>query len=1004
MHSFKRRRETFAGGYIDIDKKQGRLTSNGRTRKKTLLFKFVSVAMAIIMIGTAAVTIFSEETAKAEIYTFHQPTIEVIKPINFINGSFEEPSMDSDAVTPLVKWCDNAYTYKQKDVPGWKTYPVNRSYITNNNSYGYKNFKYSDFAFAIELQKSGHCIQDDETVYFASHCADGNQYAEINAEYPQRLNQTCATVPGSRIYWQFAHVAKPGQTTNSKNGIDVTKFYLRAGGNNGSVTPTNSNVMTTARTNGYGVSSSSSSDLKGAKVTNNENNKGWAYYRGAYTVPAGQTSTEFGWQVVSQSTSELDLGNYVDDIKLQTGSLLVVEKGIYNSSGTRIDGGYDEYNDTISIKIKVTNWGETDAAPCVLSDTLWDGLTYVSGSVSGDSGITGTVSCTNGVVKANIGSGATASVGGTIKGSQSMGTSSTTGKGQQAIVTIRAKITGAPGSTIKNQASVTYNDKNYESYNTNGLTSYSCVDYEISDAHNLGDSTKSGNYTMNILNSDGTTSASYSNVDTNNEDTYVNRFNITDREVDGTLWYDANENGNIDSSEIKLNGQTVKMQVTTDNGATWTDAKDWSGDVLITTTGTTGQYSFTGMLSGKYRVLANVDDAERVVNKKSSALPTEVVTTTGTQGNYDNDAQTATVTNNGSTWAVVQTLDKTTTTPVANTYYTHNVDFGIVPTISLSKGSRVTSSGSTNVGTQASPVTAFFGDTITYTLTVRNNSSNAGLSSGIISVSDTLPTGLTYVSSTLEGNNISPTQSGQTLTWSNIDVSLPAGNSAVITVTAKVTKSNVDLVNIATTTETDGTTTDSNKTYHHSYGLDLTITKTVAGDIGDLSKDFTFNISNLQSDTISNLGTLSYTGSSTVSGVAAPANGTFNSANGLTLTLKHGQAITIKDLPMQTAYKIAESFADGYVTTCTITNSTTNTGTANTGTFTAADLSVSGKLNVNNAKIDYVNTKDSVPQTGIDTGSINRFIPIAVALLALIAIVVISLILRHRKRHQLWIG
>jgi uncharacterized repeat protein (TIGR01451 family) len=448
------------------------------------------------------------------------------------------------------------------------------------------------------------------------------------------------------------------------------------------------------------------------------------------------------------------------------------------------------------------------------------------------------------------------------------------------------------------------------------------------------------------------------------------------------------------------------MQKTTDGGTTWVDAVDWSGTALSTTTNDNGYYEFNGILSGEYRVLAQINNTDRVVNNKSSKLPTEVVVETGTQGNYDNDAQTELYNDsNGIKWAVVQTLDKTsqTYTPAANTYYSHNADIGIVPVFDISKGSTIVSSGNTNIGTQATPTRVLYGDTITYTISVTNASAFL-IPTGILTLSDTLPDGLSYVSSTLGGTTATPTQSGQTITWNSADISVVDGGSVSITVTAKVTKPNVDLFNTATVTEIDGTTTDSNTTYHHSYGLDLTITKTVAGDIGDLSKDFTFNISNLQSDTISNLGTLSYTGSSTVSGVAAPANGTFNSANGLTLTLKHGQAITIKDLPMQTAYKIAESFADGYVTTCTITNSTTNTGTANTGTFTAADLSVSGKLNVNNAKIDYVNTKDSVPQTGIDTGSINRFIPIAVALLALIAIVVISLILRHRKRHQLWIG
>ncbi|MHA0042163.1 beta strand repeat-containing protein [Deinococcus sp. PEB2-63] len=64
------------------------------------------------------------------------------------------------------------------------------------------------------------------------------------------------------------------------------------------------------------------------------------------------------------------------------------------------------------------------------------------------------------------------------------------------------------------------------------------------------------------------------------------------------------------------------------------------------------------------------------------------------------------------------------------------------------------------------------GDTITYTLTVGNAGPNAADG---VSVTDTLPTGVTYVSSTPAG-----AVSGQTLTWTL--GTLPAGGSQVITV------------------------------------------------------------------------------------------------------------------------------------------------------------------------------------------------------------------------------
>jgi fimbrial isopeptide formation D2 family protein len=986
MHSFKRRRETFAGGYIDIDKKQGRLTSNGSTAKRTLFFKVVSIAMAIAMIGTTATTVLPallpKDTAQAATYTFHSPTITVAKPVNFINGDFEKPVIMNgglagsyylikdkngnnlertapSAATILSDWTTATAGYNwmyvpQSLVPGWNAKPTNSSDNTN------------PFANVIELQNPGRL---------------GNQRIDMCGAMNQEFYQIVSNCPvGAKVYYSYNAFAHKNYHLVFKCGAQTSTPTIRT------------DVVSTT---GY-------TTYKGQLTIQNAT----TYF--GFTCPDGtegySSPTYNGIKYNNiKTTGE---GVYLDNIKFQTGASLIIEKGISNSSGTRIDGGYGEYSDVISIKIKVTNWGETDAAPCVMSDTLWDGLQFVSGTVTNPDGTTtSNISCdTAGKVTAYIGTGATTSAGGTLKGSQSMGTSGTTGKGEQTTVTIRAKITGAPGSTVKNQASVNYKDKGFESYNSaSGLTSYSCVDYQMADANNLGVSGKSGSYTMHILNADGSTATSYSNVNLSVQDTYVNRFTIINRESDGTLWYDSNENGKIDSGETKLSGKTVKMQKTTDGGTTWTDAVDWSGTALSTTTNASGYYEFNGILSGKYRVLAQINNTDRVVNKKSSTLPTEVVTTTGTQGSYDNDAQIGTVTDSGKTWAVVQILDKTsqTYTPTAHTYYTHNADIGLVPDLTITKDAKVTSTGNTGEGASISPVPVFYGDTITYTITVKNTGSVSSTSG--FSVVDTLPDGLTYISSTLGGTAATPTISGQKLTWTTSSA-LAANATSIVTVTARVNAPHKNINNIATLTEPDGLSHASNTTYHLSYGLDLTITKTVGGVMGDKTKDFTFNVTGLASDTISNLGTLSYTGSSTVSGVTAPANGTFNSANGLTLTLKHGQAITIKDLPIQTAYKIAENAAVGYDTTCTITNSTTNAGTANTGTFTEADLSVSGKLNFNNAKVDYVNNTNGVPQTGIDTGSINRFIPIAVALLAFIAIVVISLILRHRKRHQLWIG
>ena len=148
---------------------------------------------------------------------------------------------------------------------------------------------------------------------------------------------------------------------------------------------------------------------------------------------------------------------------------------------------------------------------------------------------------------------------------------------------------------------------------------------------------------MSMLNADGSVRATYDHTDTSNSETYVNQFTVVDRQLDGKVWCDSNENGKIDSGERGV-GATVKMQRLGSDGITWTDATDSSGTALKTTTDSSGNYKFDGILLGRYRVLAVINNGQaRPIKLKSSTLPAEVTTTTGTQGSYDNDADATTV-------------------------------------------------------------------------------------------------------------------------------------------------------------------------------------------------------------------------------------------------------------------------------------------------------------------------------------------------------------------------
>ncbi len=107
---------------------------------------------------------------------------------------------------------------------------------------------------------------------------------------------------------------------------------------------------------------------------------------------------------------------------------------------------------------------------------------------------------------------------------------------------------------------------------------------------------------------------------------------------------------------------------------------------------------------------------------------------------------------------------------------------------------------------------------------------------------------------------------------------------------------------------------------------DLTISKTVSGNAGSHEKAFTFTIS-LTKDGVALTDSYAYTGIGITSGTVT---------NGSTITLSHGQSITIKNIPVDTEYTVVENSAnqDGYVTTSTGSTGTIELNKTKVAAFT----------------------------------------------------------------------
>ncbi len=155
---------------------------------------------------------------------------------------------------------------------------------------------------------------------------------------------------------------------------------------------------------------------------------------------------------------------------------------------------------------------------------------------------------------------------------------------------------------------------------------------------------------------------------------------------------------------------------------------------------------------------------------------------TGWQTTYDNLPKTD-LHGNPYTYAVKELGEsggKVSYTAQDGKSYTYDVSYS---------GNTVTNTLADNTPTpaikQADKETVQIGDTITYTITRTSHLNQTTTAT----ITDTLPEGLTYESSTVNGANATPTQAGQKLTWTVVDVAPMA--TVTVTVTAKVNRNAV---------------------------------------------------------------------------------------------------------------------------------------------------------------------------------------------------------------------
>lgn len=146
-------------------------------------------------------------------------------------------------------------------------------------------------------------------------------------------------------------------------------------------------------------------------------------------------------------------------------------------------------------------------------------------------------------------------------------------------------------------------------------------------------------------------------------------------------------------------------------------------------------------------------------------------------------------------------------------------------------------------------------------------------------------------------------------------------------------------------TESAGETKSDTFTNTYSAGT-LSISKTVTGNLGDKNKYFEFKVT-LTGETGKTYGT-----SYAVSGGTNAANpSTIKIGEETTFLLKHGETISIANLPYHVSYTVTETAADGYTTT----------KEGDTGTINAAAQTAAFTNDKTNSSIDMGVSMDSLP-------------------------------------------
>lgn len=176
---------------------------------------------------------------------------------------------------------------------------------------------------------------------------------------------------------------------------------------------------------------------------------------------------------------------------------------------------------------------------------------------------------------------------------------------------------------------------------------------------------------------------------------------------------------------------------------------------------------------------------------------------------------------------------------------------------------------------------------------------------------------------------------------------------------------------------------------------DLTISKTITGPYADMGKSFTFTVyfENSSGTPLASGTQFTFTGGIiSGSGASAPEDGTLTldtDGKDSSVTLKHGQTITIEDVPTTSKIRIVEAVDANYTTSFK--------DSKDSGSTNGFDTGIRPMTN-DDRTFDFTNTRKTVVPGGISLGGSGRVLLAVTSFLAISAGVIIATAY-SRRRH-----